>query len=255
MLFTVITPNYNSAKFLRNCIESVQRQTCRVEHIVVDGNSTDASLEVIRQYPHVRCISERDTGMYDAVNKGIALAQGDVISYLNADDRYPDGTLAAVERGFEETPAADYVYGATRYIDHKEEALYVYTPPPLPRFILRNIARVPWAQPATFWKRRVFDKVGRFDSALKYIGDYDFIMRTMRQDLTGARVTECLAEFMLHAEALSSVGSAPMLQEYVAMQAQHYDRRPGIFDKVFELYYKIYNFRNFIRKQNLESRG
>jgi glycosyltransferase involved in cell wall biosynthesis len=252
MLFSIITPNYNSGKFIRNCIESVRRQNCEVEHIVMDGGSSDESADVVRQYPEVRWYSERDSGMYDAVNKGIRRASGDVIAYLNADDRYPDSALARVAQALRNDPDADYAYGACRYIDSREMPLYTYAPPPLPRFVLRRIARVPWAQAATFWTRKVFNKVGYFDTRFKYIGDYDFLMRTMKANLSGIRVKSCLAEFMLHEEALSETAKTAMLQEYLDLQAENAAFTPGLLDQVFEAYNKLYNARNFIRKQRIQ---
>ena len=81
--------NYNGEKYLEKCIKSVLDQKVDFEHIVVDAESTDSSADILKKYPHLRVIIEKDNGMYDAINKGIAIAQGDIIAYLNCDDRYP----------------------------------------------------------------------------------------------------------------------------------------------------------------------
>ena len=96
---SVITPSYNSAEFIEDAILSVSRQSgVSVEHIVVDGASTDGTVEIVRRYGNVRCISEPDRGQSDAINKGFLEAGGDLVGWLNADDYYLPGGLAAIAR-------------------------------------------------------------------------------------------------------------------------------------------------------------
>ena len=90
MKLSVITVCYNAAAFIDDCLRSVAEQTWpNIEHIIVDGLSSDATLEIVRRYPHVtRLVSERDKGIYDAMNKGLDLVTGDYVLFLNADDRF-----------------------------------------------------------------------------------------------------------------------------------------------------------------------
>ena len=108
MKFSIITPNYNGANYLEGCIKSVLSQKVDFEHIIVDSESTDSSLDILKKYPHLIIISEKDHGMYDAINKGIAIAKGDIISYLNCDDRYPDESLLIVLESFKKNEDIDY---------------------------------------------------------------------------------------------------------------------------------------------------
>ena len=101
MKFTIITPNFNGSKYIEECIQSVMRQKIELEHIIIDGKSTDSSSEIFKKYPHLKIISERDNGMYDAINKGLSISKGDIIAYLNSDDRYPDEALLSVMKSFE----------------------------------------------------------------------------------------------------------------------------------------------------------
>jgi glycosyltransferase involved in cell wall biosynthesis len=115
---SVVTPCFNSIHTIRETLESVGRQDYpHVEHIVVDGMSTDGTLELLKQFPKLRWISEKDEGHYHAMNKGITMATGDVVSILNADDCYCDGVLAKVAAGFSGHPEWDALFGDYIFVD------------------------------------------------------------------------------------------------------------------------------------------
>ena len=156
MKFSIITPNYNGASYLEKCIESVLNQNVNFEHIIVDGESTDSSLDILKNYPHLKVISEKDEGMYEAINKGIIMASGDIITYLNCDDRYPDGSLEVVLESFVLNRDIDYIYGNCRFINQLEKEVYIYKVPPLFNYLLGKITVVPWAQPSVFYRKHVF---------------------------------------------------------------------------------------------------
>lgn len=248
MKFSIITPNYNGGRFLPNCIKSVLEQEGEFEHIIVDGGSTDNSINIIGEYPHLLAVSGQDRGMYDAINKGLMLAKGEVISYLNADDRYPTSTFSIVKKALNDNHTADYVYGGCIYIDKMENELYTYKPPPLPKFIMSRISRVPWAQPATFWKREVFSRVGQFDPSFRYAGDYDFFVRLFAEDLIGLRLKECLAKFMLHEGALSVLGEAKMFDELISIKIKNKLKVSLFYDVLFEVVFKLYNLSSIYKK-------
>ena len=119
MKFTIITPNLNEGQYLEACIKSVSNQNVNFEHIVVDGGSTDNSLKIIDKYQHLTLLSEKDKSMYEAINKGIRLSKGKIISYLNADDRYEKDALKNVINQFNTYQNIDYIYGDTKMINNK----------------------------------------------------------------------------------------------------------------------------------------
>jgi glycosyltransferase involved in cell wall biosynthesis len=176
---SVITPCYNAVNHLREAIESVRRQEgVRVEHIVVDAASKDGTVDVLREYPDVRWISEPDQGQADAFNKGLAMAHGPLIGWLNADDCYEPGALSAVVRFFREHPDAFLVNGHLVRIDPAGKQLE-YLPAKSSQFWLRHFwFRWYWLNhPSTFYRKAIFDEVGPIDVRLHYAMDYDFYLR------------------------------------------------------------------------------
>lgn len=190
MRISIVTVAFNASATLADTLESVARQThVDVEHIVMDGGSRDATADVVRDHGRRLAVfvSERDLGLYDAMNKGAARATGDVIAFLNADDWYsaPD-VLAKVAERFEN--GADYVYGDLDFIDQH------------PPFVLRrawrdaphhatDFFRTGWhpAHPVSFVRSARFREAGGFDLRWRLGADYAFMARCMR--LPGLRLS------------------------------------------------------------------
>src|SRR5438270_8190210 len=129
---SVVTPSFNSAETLQQTIESVLSQDYALfEHIIIDGGSTDGTTQLLQKYPHLMWSSERDEGHYDAMNKGITRATGDLVVILNADDCFRPGAFKNVAEAFQKNPQWDalfgdvvFVNGEGRKIYQREEALY-----------------------------------------------------------------------------------------------------------------------------------
>ena len=176
---SIITPCYNAVRHLRDAIESVRRQEgVRIEHIVVDAASKDGTVELLREYPDVRWISEPDEGQADAFNKGLAMARAPLIGWLNADDTYEPGAIAAVVRFFREHPDAFLVNGHLIRVDGAGNELE-YLPARSSRFWLKHFwFRWYWLNhPSTFYQKEIFDALGPIDVRLHYAMDYDFYLR------------------------------------------------------------------------------
>jgi hypothetical protein len=204
-LISVVTPTLNRAHLLRDTIESIRRQAYpNLEHIVIDGGSTDGTLDLLasaeESYP-LSWASEPDTGMYNAINKGLSRARGDIVAYLNSDDLYFPWTLATVARAFTTHEDADFVFGDVLSVDDETGA---QTPLLMAPFDLGHLRRVGFlCQPAVFWRRRVLEAEGGFDESLRFVADCDYWMRT------GARyryqkINEFLAIQREHAGTLRS---------------------------------------------------
>jgi len=177
---TIVTPCLNQGKFLEQTILSVLSQNYpHLEYIIIDGGSTDGTLDIIKQYEKdiSYWISEKDRGMYDATNKGLKHSSGSILAYLNSDDIYRSNTIQAVVEHFQKHPETSMVFGNTDYIDAQGDFLYSYRYPAFKyaRYIQLNWSSIP--QQASFWRRQVHDTIGYFNADFKLAGDFDFFAR------------------------------------------------------------------------------
>lgn len=174
MKISVITPSYNSAHFIETVIQSVEQQSYEhVEHIVIDGASTDETVSILQKYPHLKWVSEPDKGIYDAMNKGVAMATGDWIIFLGADDTFFDKeTLAYLTTNYQqELQTNDIVYGDVVFKEwfrashaHKKFSKY--------DFDTSNINHQ-----AMFYSTKVFNKVGGYSLHYPVFADWEFNVR------------------------------------------------------------------------------
>lgn len=179
-LFTIVTVCRNAERSIGRTIRSVLEQTAvidRTEHLVVDGVSTDGTLGLLKQFSHLRVISEPDRGIYDAMNKGVRLARGEFIGMLNADDWYEPDALASVAAEFKASPDASIVHGDIRRW-HRDKPIDVVKPSFDRGFHGTRV--MPVHHPACFAKRDVFSRFGGFDTSYQLFADYDWVRRVVR---------------------------------------------------------------------------
>ena len=183
---SIITVCYNSSLYIRTAIESVIIQDYSdIEYIVIDGSSTDNTISIVSEYKDriAHFVSEPDKGIYDAMNKGIALASGDVIGILNSDDFYPNNrVILDVVNCFRATPDVDIVLGNVDFVSAKDLSKPV-------RFY-SSFRFSPWklrfgfmpAHPAAFIKRTAYKKVGLYKLGYKIAADFDIFVRLLLHD-------------------------------------------------------------------------
>lgn len=198
-LVSVITVVFNGASHLRRAIDSVLNQSYRpIEYIVIDGESTDGTVDILRALD-VRInywISEPDTGIYDAMNKGIRYATGEIIGILNSDDWYePDAVKWSVEAL--QTSEAGYSYGSAYMVDAAGTRVGIARPVPLGQFAHRVMSETPLPHPTMFVRRVAYDRCGGFDGSLRLAGDFELIARFQRQGVIGVEVPRMLVNFQL----------------------------------------------------------
>lgn len=178
---SLVTVCFNSAATIEDTIKSVACQTCPdIEYIVVDGLSTDTTLEIVRRYDGVvtTLISERDKGLYDAMNKGIAHATGDIIGLINSDDVLADeNVLAAVARAFVDNPGVDACYGDLCYVksDDLTQTVRYWRSNPYRRGLIKK-GWVP-PHPTLYVRREVYERCGGFDLTYRIAADFELMMR------------------------------------------------------------------------------
>lgn len=229
--FSIITITYNSKAYLEETLKSVLGQDFTdFEYLLVDGGSTDGTLEMIEKYsaqdPRIRWISEPDKGIADAMNKGIRMATGDVVAHLHSDDLYLPGALGKVAAAFQANPTAQWATGRVHFIDSAGRIKLTTDfkgPYTRKRLLGKNLI----VHPATFVRRSVFDEVGLFDLGLKYAMDYDLWLRIVeRYEALG--LDEVLACFRSHEDSLSSRELLKAVDEEFAIR-KRYARDAGLF--------------------------
>jgi len=175
---SVVVPSYNHAPFLRQALDSVLLQDYpRLELIVVDGGSTDGSVEILRSYSDrlTRWVSEPDRGQTDAINRGIAMAGGEIVAWLNSDDLYLAGCLESAGRALQRNPGAGMVYGDGVMVDSTGNVLDHHRYRSLGALDLLCFDVI--LQPAAFMRRRALDAVGGLDDSYNLIMDHDLWVR------------------------------------------------------------------------------
>lgn len=173
---SVVTPSHNSSRFIRETIESVLSQKYpAIEHIVIDGCSTDGTLDILREYPHLTWISEPDRGQSEALNKGFRQAQGEIVGWLNADDTYQSGAVATAVNFLLDHPEVDLVYSDVQIIDERSRPVGIARGEPfsLPILLRKSIVK----QPTVFMRRKVIDVLGGVDESLHYVMDREMWLR------------------------------------------------------------------------------
>ena len=184
MKISIITTSYNSARTLRDTMDSVLRQSyADYEYIVVDGASKDGTVDIIREYEprfegRMRWVSESDRGIYDAMNKGVAMATGDVVGLLNSDDFYTsDDILATVAREFSSSDAPDAIYGDVHYVDEVDTTKVVryYSSRGFTR--KRMLMGYMPAHPSFYVRKECYEKYGAFDTSYRVAADFENLLR------------------------------------------------------------------------------
>lgn len=184
---TVITPVFNSRKYIAQCLENVAAQNClQAQHLIMDGGSTDGTVEVIAQYaeshPHITWISEKDSGQSNAMNKGIALAKGPVIGFLNADDYYEPNVLNRVVGWFEGKPEPAFVCGNLNIWNADGSLRHFNRPNRLSLVeLISHKFEWPYNPSAYFYHKSIHEMVGLYNEENHYNMDYEFILKVARK--------------------------------------------------------------------------
>lgn len=180
--FSVITPSFNQTRFIEQNIRSVLDQNrADVEHIIIDGGSTDGTLDVLKKYSHLKWISEPDRGQSHALNKGFKMAGGEIIGWLNSDDYYCPRILSAIaEKFYDKNTMA--VCGDGYEVNERGEMMRPLSSRRMqPNDLIRYWKwRYEFVQPALFFRKSALEAIGYLDENLNYAMDYDFLIRLGR---------------------------------------------------------------------------
>ena len=211
---SIVTPSYNQGQFLEETILSVLDQKySNLEYIIIDGGSTDESVEIIRRYEKYLAywVSEKDRGQVHAINKGIEKTTGDIFGFLNSDDLYLPGTFATVAEHFDSHPESEWVCGDTvMFGDGLDDEL-------IPAVVPKSAAHcLSWAytaaQPGHFWKRDLVQT--GFDEAWPYDFDHDLYVRLLLAGHKCEHIPQAFARYRLHAASKTVAENYRQIEEF-----------------------------------------
>jgi glycosyltransferase involved in cell wall biosynthesis len=195
--FSVITPSFRNSDWLKLCIASVADQGVQAEHIVQDAGSDDGTLDWLPGDPRVKAFVEKDSGMYDAVNRGLRRAQGEILSYLNCDEQYLPGALAAVDQYFQQHPGVEVLFADFVVVDEAGKYLF-HRKVQTPRLHHTWVCHLPAFTCATFFRRSVIDRHGLyFNPTLRVVGDAEWMVRLLQKRLPMAVLRRFTSTFTL----------------------------------------------------------
>jgi glycosyltransferase involved in cell wall biosynthesis len=230
-LVSILTPTYNSARYLEELIRSVEAQDYpHIEHIVIDDGSTDdgATVAVLRRHPRVRWWSRENRGQYPTLNEGLRAATGDFVTVISADDAYADsGAIAAMARFLVAHPGTDVVHGYTRHLDADGAPLPVQPYQRYPAWMARyNLGCI--LHCSMLVRREPVLRHGLFfDETLRYVADADWLIRLYQTNLRFGRIERDIGAYRHHAQQVSTVASGDQsaavsrLAEHAVVRARY----------------------------------
>lgn len=223
---SVVTPSYNQATFLERTIRSVHEAGHpNVEHIVIDGGSTDNSVDIIRKYSDriAYWTSEKDRGQSDAINKGFARCTGDILCWLNSDDTFLPGALRRVADAAERYPSHNFFFGDIQFIDAEDRVgnPQRFAPITAANMLMEGMV---CSQPATFWRRSLMDQSGPVDIACQYTMDWDLFCR-MAPFARYKYINAFLATYRLHDASKTCTNSQAAGAEMAERRKRYCDQQ------------------------------
>jgi glycosyltransferase involved in cell wall biosynthesis len=254
---SVVTPSYNQANYLETCLRSVAYQSySNIEHIVVDGGSSDGSQKILEEYQkrdaRLQFSSGPDNGQGDAVNKGFSCASGDIIAWINSDDYYFDTEVFKfVVEFFNKNPDIDIIYGGMAYMDRDDVLTHIRIPPAYNYAKLTRISYI--GNTNTFLRRRVINK-HILDPDCHYVIDHEYMLR-ITKDFKAYRTKRMIACFRVHPEAKTQTMSLAIKDAERLRRDQKHGIKTGLkfqflvlWDRIFYRLSLLYTDYKFIGK-------
>ena len=241
MKFSIVTPSLNQSRFIEDTINSILNQDYpNFEHIIIDGGSTDGTIDILKKYPHLKWISEKDAGQSNAINKGFNMATGDIVAWINSDDYYETTIFKDVAIFFEKNSDCHFLYGDLTFIDINKNVLFKTNEGNISyKSLLINPDIV--RQPSCFWRRKIFDEIGLLNENLHLVMDYDFFLRIAKKH-DFHYLNKNFSYFRLYKDGKSSKYIYKQLFELIQVMA----KSPAIYNKKSYLFFlkRIYKIVN-----------
>ncbi|MBT8195862.1 MAG: glycosyltransferase [Bacteroidia bacterium] len=227
---TLITPSYNQGQYIEETIQSVLNQNYpNLQYIIIDGGSTDNTVDIIKKYEDRidYWVSEKDSGQSSAINKGLKIADGDIVNWLNSDDMLAEKSLFNLANAVKQNPSANIYTGQTTYLVHNEISnSHSHT-------VFENRACTfgfgHINQPSTYYRKQVIDKIGNLDESLNYCMDLDWWLKyLLRYDInTVVKIMDIWSIFRIHDDSKTHLSAKKFKEE-----------KEKVYNRVFNFYFK-----------------
>lgn len=242
-LISIVTPSFNRADMIGDAVDSVLRQNdpC-FEHIIIDGGSTDGTLDVLRRYPHLTVESGPDRGIYDALNKGVAKARGMIIGHLNSDDVYEPGAFARVRAAFAADPGLESVCGGALIGDADHLVRDCSGKRDRDLSFANALLGVPVIN-ARFFSRRFYDRVGPYSLDFRLAADRDFLVRAVLAGCRWADLDAVLYRYRMHGGSATCTEDVAAKLRFIgenAALAEHWLAKDGLPDELRRCCNRLY---------------
>ncbi|MBX7045688.1 MAG: glycosyltransferase [Ignavibacteria bacterium] len=240
---SIVTPTYNQGPFIEDCIRSVLNQNYdNFEHIIVDGGSTDETISVLKKYPHLKWISEKDNGSVFALNKGIKLANGDIVGWLNSDDFYEENIFGSVIEEFENFKY-QVICGNLNFVDKNKKLINKDSTVNFDYNFLTKIDPFVIRTPAAFYSMKILEQVNFYNELYKIVFDYELFVKVSAIEKIKF-VSKTYSNYRYHESTLSANNVKTQVLELLKISRKNGRK---ITDPISLLLYKIL-FKNYIKR-------
>lgn len=242
-MITIVTTTYNSEKFISYTLQSIRDAVGFIdnyEHIVIDAGSTDCTKEIVDSFSFSKWISLEKSTMYEAIHYGFKRAKGDIICWLNSDDILYKNTLIDVQKYFEKNPEINAVTGNCNYIDDQGRIMYPYYFKTTSKTFLTRYNYLFICQPATFWKKNIYEEIGGLNLNYSIVSDRDFFCRLVQRTKL-YKMNKILCGFRVHDENLSITKRELATMENKLINVRLNIGQSTIFDLIISSLGSVYN--------------
>ena len=245
---SIVTPSYNQGQFIEQTIQSVLNQDYKnYEHIIIDGGSTDNTIDILKKYNHLQWISEKDSGQSNAINKGFSMAKGEIFAWLNSDDFYEENIFQSIADYFMGHKTCNFLYGDITYVDRNGKKAFEIKGEEITfESLLKNPDLI--RQPSFFWKKKNFVENGGLDESLDLVMDYDLFLKFIKSQTPGY-INQNLSYYRFYAETKTNVNRKKQATELCQVMKRHSSKiTVGMYWFLFKRYFGLFDFFAGIRK-------
>lgn len=256
--FSIVIPVYNGEKYLQETLDSIKSQNYKnYEVILVDGLSRDKTMEIVSRNGDMfyKIVSEKDNGMYEAINKGFNMATGTHYYFINSNDKLLPNTLGIVAKEFEQT-GCDMIMGNINFISEQSEFAFSMKGTKIAKKGMKAIQRMTFAQPSVFWTSEIYKELKGFDTSFKYRADAKFLLSAyIRDDIKVGYINATLAEFRIHNDHIGEDDKNRGERELKKYQNEVFGGKPSKLKKcLYECLVKFDNRKGILERIQYERR-